>query len=956
MNHTLLKSRLAGQIALSILYFTSCLFLNGATQVFAQQTTYSKVKIHLDAQHSLESLTTLGITLDHTGDHGHGHQHTGKTHSIEAELSDSEIAMLNNAGAKYEILIPDLTTFYAARAAKELQNNTANFLKNPSESGLGCDEPLYATPQAFNLGSMGGFLTLAELLAELDQMTALYPNLITLKQSASSGIVTPEGRFVYYLKISDNPNIDEAEPEVLYTALHHAREPMSMMQMVFYMWYLLENYGSDNAIKDLVDNTEMYFIPCINPDGYVYNQINAPNGGGLWRKNRRNNGDGTYGVDLNRNYAYNWGLSTNGSSPLPSSGIYRGTAPFSEPETQIVRNFCEAHEFAIALNYHAYGSLLVYPWGYELNAYTPDHDLYLATCERQSWYNRYLYGTANETVAYLVNGDSDDWMYGEQTTKNKILALTPEVGRSIDGFYPLPSRIVPLCRENVWSNLQAAYTAGNYAIVKDATVPYLNALSGDLDITVKKLGMGSGETYTATVVPISTNLTNVGNPVVITGLGTLQEQNVTFSYVIDPAILVGDMVEYYVEIDNGDYVLTSDVISKIYNPNIVFFDDISNSLNWSTDTWALTNEAGHTSNISLTDSPFINYSHMTSEETVLQNPIDLTGANTATLSFWAKWEIEQNKDWAQVLVSIDEGTTWTALCGNYTKMSSTHQDINQPIYDGYQAEWVQEQISLDDYTGNHILLKFRNESNGNRSFDGFYLDDITVQKALIAAPNPVYIQLMLEGAYVSSPLMSTHLSDNQLISLGQPYSSTPWNYTGNENLISYEQMPENVVDWLLIEARDATDNQIVISTTAALLRNDGMVINTDGTEGVTLHIIPGNDYYLTVRHRNHLAVISSTAITLPNAGTPYDFTISATQALGEAQQVALAPNLFALRAGDISGDGVITVTDFNTYSTQAALLNVYIQSDCNLNGTVTVSDFNLYLPNGGLIGVEQVRY
>ena len=137
-------------------------------------------------------------------------------------------------------------------------------------------------------------------------MYTLYPDLITVRDSIDT-FLTHEGRPVQWVKISDNASTSESEPQVLYTALHHAREPESMTQLIFYMWYLLENYGSDDEVTGLVDAKEMYFVPMLNPDGYVENQTEDPNGGGLWRKNKRNNGDGTYGVDLNRNYGYEWG-------------------------------------------------------------------------------------------------------------------------------------------------------------------------------------------------------------------------------------------------------------------------------------------------------------------------------------------------------------------------------------------------------------------------------------------------------------------------------------------------------------------------------------------------------------------------------------------------------------------------------------------------------------------------
>src|SRR5690606_9786063 len=118
-------------------------------------------------------------------------------------------------------------------------------------------------------------------------------------------------------------------------------------------------------VRYLVDNTEMYFIPCINPDGYIYNETTDPFGGGLWRKNRWKGDDGmVYGVDLNRNYGYEWGADNSGSSPQPNGQTFRGTGPFSEPETQAVKFFCDSHQFRIALNYHTYGNLLIHPWGY----------------------------------------------------------------------------------------------------------------------------------------------------------------------------------------------------------------------------------------------------------------------------------------------------------------------------------------------------------------------------------------------------------------------------------------------------------------------------------------------------------------------------------------------------------------------------------------------------------------
>ncbi|MBB1489712.1 hypothetical protein H4O21_24185, partial [Oceanospirillum sp. D5] len=145
----------------------------------------------------------------------------------------------------------------------------------------------------------------------------------------STGGTTWLGQTVYYVRISDNPDIDEAaEPETLITGMIHAREVNSLMNIMYFMWYILENYDSDPFIKNIVDNQELYFVPIINPDGLRWNEVIAPNGGGLQRKNLRpgvaDNGststsNNVRGIDLNRNFNYYWGFDNSGSSPTQSS-------------------------------------------------------------------------------------------------------------------------------------------------------------------------------------------------------------------------------------------------------------------------------------------------------------------------------------------------------------------------------------------------------------------------------------------------------------------------------------------------------------------------------------------------------------------------------------------------------------------------------------------------------------
>jgi carboxypeptidase T len=382
----------------------------------AAQERYSKVKIWLDDSHTLPQLAKLGLEVEH------GFQRPGTW--FVGEFSQSEIAAVNAAGFSTEIMIPDLK----AHLLEGNRNGASTLDRALPPCGPAANDDIQ-TPANYTPGSMAGYLKYDEMLAVLDEMAALYPNLFKAKAPISTTLNTIEGRPIYWVKISDNPNADETdEPEIFFNALHHAREPNSMSQMIFFMWYLLENYDTDPGVKFLVDHTEIYLVPCVNPDGYVYNETTNPDGGGYWRKNRRPNADGSYGVDLNRNYAYQWGYDDNGSSSDPSSEIYRGTGPFSEPETQLIRQFSLEHDFEMVFNFHTFSNLLVNSWGYTLEQ-TPDHDLMLAYGDYMTEENGYVNGPAPE-VLYFVNGESNDWQYGEQVEKGKSYSFVPEVGYS----------------------------------------------------------------------------------------------------------------------------------------------------------------------------------------------------------------------------------------------------------------------------------------------------------------------------------------------------------------------------------------------------------------------------------------------------------------------------------------------------------------------------------------------
>ncbi len=672
---------------------------------FAQNVEkYYRIQLLGHPSEIIHQLSQKNVSLDHA--------HFSNERII-AEVSGSELNLIKQTNVQYEILIEDMSKYYQERN-EHAATEKVYFISN-------CEQFNFQKPSYFHLGSMGGFFTLNEMYQILDSMALLYPNLITVKQSIGNSI---EGRPIYYVKISDNPNTNEPEPEVLYTALHHSREPASLSQLIFFMWYLLENYNTNPDVQFLVNNTEMYFIPCVNPDGYEYNYTTNPNGGGMHRKNRRNNGDGTYGVDLNRNYGYMWGYDNIGSSPNTSSDTYRGIAPFSEPETQAVRNFCIAHQFVNALNAHTYSNLYIYPWGYIASFLTPDSTTFINWGKHLTREDRFLYGTGDQTVNYVTNGDSDDWMYGEQSTKNKIMATTPEAGSANDGFWPASSRIIDICKTTLFQNIHFAMLATNYAVVEDKTDNFISG-NGFVKYDIQRLGVTGNGQFTVSVVPLS-GMASAG-PSKSYNLSVNQNISDSIAFTLSGGLTAGQKIKFLLGVNNG-YYTHYDTIQKVYgSPVTLIYDNGNTMANWNTNGWGVTNSSSVSSPSSITDSPSGNYPNNANRYISLKNSLDLTNAVYAHLQYYTKFVTEKNYDFVNLYISTNNGASWTALCSKYQTPPSSFGGTT-PVYDGKQTDWVKEEIDLTPYVGNNVLFKFVLTSDIYGTEDGFYFDDFWVRK------------------------------------------------------------------------------------------------------------------------------------------------------------------------------------------------------------------------------------
>ena len=351
-----------------------------------------------------------------------------------------DFAVLDAAGLHYDVIHQDLTAFYQSR------------------------NPMNAT--------MGGFLTYSEINDSIDVLHQNFPTLVSARDSIGA---TWEGRALWVFKISDNVDQDEDEPEIMWNALIHAREPESMEWQMYFINWLLANYGTDDDATEIINEREMWFCLTNNPDGYEYNRQTNPGGGGMWRKNRRSGG----GVDLNRNWGYMWGYDNEGSSPYTYDETYRGPSAFSEPETQALRDFIIAHDFKFIMNAHTYGNWFLYPFGY-MHIYTPDQDIYSAMGDSAHALNSdYIKGTAWENL-YSTNGDALDWQYGDQVTKPLIFCVTTETGSNMDGFWPSTNRIPQLDAGMLPIAKYLALLAANVRAIAAPNPPVLDPI-GELD-------------------------------------------------------------------------------------------------------------------------------------------------------------------------------------------------------------------------------------------------------------------------------------------------------------------------------------------------------------------------------------------------------------------------------------------------------------------------------------------
>lgn len=679
----------------------------------AQTLRYADVRLHLAPGETLAGrLAGTGVVLDHVA-----RERTPAGVAYRTVLREDELAAVQAVGIATDVLVADLSAEYAARAAR----------------AGGCpDTPFPIT------GTHGCYPTYEETIGILDEMRAAYPALVSNIVSIGT---THEGRDLVMIEIGDNPGVDEGEPEVLLDALHHAREPQGLASLLHALWSALDGYGTDPEWTHLLDERRIFVVPVVNPDGYVFNQTTNPDGGGFWRKNRRDNGGNVFGVDLNRNYGYEWGHDNEGSSPEPFSDTYRGPGAFSEPETQAMRDFVAGRDLRLALNTHTWQNVLIYPWGYEESLYTPDSAAFVDAARVLTAESGFRSGTIDQTLNYIANGGSDDWMYGA----HGVLSFTPEIGGPEDGFWPSPSRLLPLAEQTLDMYRQAIRLAGgapSAAITAVVDAPGGNGFPDpgeSVEVTVEIANVGRDVlAFSGPAALSSTNpRLSPGPTVPQAGLALAPGERAVVG--VFPLAIASDAplgsaegLAVALTLDGGATITLPLRAIRIGTPGVVFASDAATLDGWSASGgWGLTASPVVSPPSAFTDSPGGEYGPNADARLTLAQPLDLTGVTGAELSFSARWSIEGDYDFATVEASTN-GTAWTALSGQYTRLgsgASAEQPAGVPGYDGQQGDFVREHVSLAAYDGVPALrLRFRLRADGFEEQDGWTVDDVAVER------------------------------------------------------------------------------------------------------------------------------------------------------------------------------------------------------------------------------------
>jgi len=672
------------------------------------QLTYSKVLLKVKDQSAFTLLAKHDIYIDHMAKAKNG---------VVVVFNNEELATIKSLNIQYDVLIQDLEKHHQKRIEEEMQNpEVQKAMKSQSANSPG-----------FGFGSHAGYYTPFEMNSKLDEIAMSYPSIAANKVSIGT---TFEGRNIYMLKISDNPNIDESATEatVYYDAMHHAREPLSMMTTLYYMFWLVENYGSDPEATYLVDNREQYFVPIVNVDGYAYNITTNPFGGGFWRKNRRPDpgGSGCVGTDPNRNYGADWGGP--GASTNPCSDTYRGDGPFSEPCTQAVRDLLLSINPVMAFSNHSYSEIYIESDWNAASAEQYYADYSLDICEEHDF--GYEQG---ESLLYAVSGATTEFL-----NSLGAISYTPEIGSE---FWELMSEITPYAEKHLPAFIYIASVAGDYPDIKQATINSGNDILPGQNYNIDVEIFNKGRTQTANNVTVqvvnqSANVTAVNSSTTLASVGARQTawSNNPLSIAISNTAVQGDIVEVELSVTaNGIEYERETQRWVVGNQNILFAEDGSNGLGGFYSSgfgvgWDTVYVMKRSGNEGFADSPLQAADNLSQTYLTMSAPVSLNGAIAPRLEYWIAWGVSNFNTFSygdiyedHITIEVrQDGGSWIPINTNDT------QNINGGPRYVLNHAWAKQIVDLSSYVGSNVEFRFMMSASYSSEPDGVFIDDFRI--------------------------------------------------------------------------------------------------------------------------------------------------------------------------------------------------------------------------------------
>lgn len=623
-----------------------------------------------------------------------------------------------------------------------------------------------------------GYHPYAENLAILQSYAETYPTLCKLVNiGTTTGKQYSEQGYTYYddfqqdiwaLKLSDNVNIEEDEPCVYYFGGHHAREPIGSEVTMAVLANYLNNYNSDTVLHNLIDSTQIWFVPMVNPNGQkiVLDQIDV-----MWRKNIHDNnnnytfdvsgtanGQGLDGVDINRNYGYMWGNV--GATDDIFQATYHGTEGFSEPETQAIKQLLDTHHFVAGISYHSYGQLVLYPYGYANDLYGPDVLSLKALADSMAHaipaINTGTYTPEASWVLYPSMGGLDDYAYGvrgifgytiemgtefvppattvEQIKTSNLHAariLLERAHKSLLKGHICDQNNTPIACEVYVEGIDNSVVPRNPYLSDDFGSYYRLLEPGEYSVTYKKYGYVSQ----TCLITINTNQETINNVSLLPAAfgsvtGTLVDHdsvtpiayaNITFLNTPTGILTTDEYGEfnipniaygtYTVKIEANDYpsYTRTVIINQAQNTLhfYVFQPTFTDSFENNLTDWQTTWTRTNTKALDGSYSLTDSQGYYGNNQTsacTYAHTIQLQPSNYFFVSFGTTYDLEEGYDYCYFQIK-PEGQDWVTI----DSFTGNH-------------DWYKTSYDLSSYCGQSVQLRFLLDTDGYTTADGIYID------------------------------------------------------------------------------------------------------------------------------------------------------------------------------------------------------------------------------------------